>query len=242
MSPRDNLILFLLLLYIQNTSLLMLDCLDGQVLHAFDEEVERDLRLARPLPGHLDEQEQALHRQASPGILQQSGCGLELRVGHRIRRLEHQLDPLCVQVGHVLRHVEDGRELHALHDTNQAGRAYDHQLPPLGRLPLKQDEEGLEHDVGEPGANRNVLEQPFDVVQDNHAEGALVCILEHFADVVHFATLRVADHVFRADHLDKRERAVQGQGRGDSRLARANGPLQQQGEQRRLLAALDLVH
>mmetsp|Transcript_3712 Transcript_3712/g.9366 ORF Transcript_3712/g.9366 Transcript_3712/m.9366 type:complete len:251 (-) Transcript_3712:785-1537(-) len=217
--------------------------LEGKVLHAFHEGDVWDHLLVAPLPRHLHEEEEALDGQAAAAsVVQQRGGSLDLLLPDRLDVAQHSLHALRVQVGHVERHVEHVRHLHRLHHRSQARCPDTHEPPAQRRLLLQQHEQRLQHRIRKPRPDRHILEDSFDVVQDDNAEGTLVGVVEDFDHVADLGGLRVADHVFCADELDEGRVRLEGQAGGHGRLPAARGALQQHRHHRSLGAVLHLVH
>lgn len=82
--------------------------------------------------------------------------------------LENSGNLRLLQLRHMQHHIEGGCNLHLLHDQGIAGCAQDQQLAALGGLPLQQHQQRLQDGVAESGPDGDVLQQPLDVVQNDH--------------------------------------------------------------------------
>mmetsp|Transcript_974 Transcript_974/g.4389 ORF Transcript_974/g.4389 Transcript_974/m.4389 type:complete len:259 (-) Transcript_974:1553-2329(-) len=219
-------------------------CLPGEVLHARHPPLQRNLPRglrARPtaVSRHLQQHEQPLDRSL---VVQHGDGGIQLVRFKRAKLRQHNLRVRLRQQRAVQRDVERRGEAHVLEHVRQRGGPDDQQLPPLWGLALQQDEQRLQHHVAEPRADRDVVQQPLDVVQHDERQRAFVRVLEHLRQRLALAHLRHAHHVIGADQFHKRILRADGQRRRQRRLTTPRRALQHARQHRGLITDPHLLH
>eukprot|EP00053_Salpingoeca_punica_P013359 m.120790 g.120790 ORF g.120790 m.120790 type:complete len:364 (-) comp16183_c2_seq1:1434-2525(-) len=145
--------------------------------------------------------------------------------GHLVQVAKHVHD--LSSLGHVGHAHDFGEQLGEAETVHQPAVARGAEHKEFARLILgrlfDEHHESLEQEVGEALAERAVLHQTLDVVDNDHAALRAVGILEDLVHGVELCRLAVADHVLRRDHLDEWELAQHGQVGRQRRLSALDG-------------------
>mmetsp|Transcript_2017 Transcript_2017/g.5365 ORF Transcript_2017/g.5365 Transcript_2017/m.5365 type:complete len:317 (+) Transcript_2017:272-1222(+) len=123
------------------------------------------------------------------------------------------------------------------------GGPHHHEPPSLvGRDLLEEDQQRLQDGVGKTRPDRNVVDEPLDVVQKDNGQRALVGIHKGLVDHLALAHVRVSNHLVGGDHAHKGKPGIHRQLGSNGRLSRGGGSLQQDGHERGPLGRPDLFH
>merc|ERR1711890_16967 len=105
---------------------------------------------------------------------------------------------------HMQGDVEGAEHVCLLQELLRRRRADDEEPPPtLRRLLLQQTEDHREDRLGEARADRDVVEEPLQVVENHYGERTLIGVLEELRDRGHLRLLRVADKRLTANPPDE---------------------------------------
>lgn len=135
------------------------------------------------------------------------------------------------KVGSTLMRASRSRCLQVLNHLPLTRSAHHQQLPALGRLLLHQHQQSLQHDVRVPRADRPIVEQTLQVVDDDAAQGRLVSVVEDLSHLEALGRLGEADHVLGADDLDEGQVGRLCEVGGDGRLARVRRAFEEDADQ-----------
>ena len=139
-----------------------------------------------------------------------------------------------------------------LHSVSLRSSRDDHQLAALrGRDLLDKDEQRLEHHIAEARPEAHVFDEALEVIEDDHGERRLVGVLEDGGDLARLAAVREAEQHVGGDELDEGELGLDGEVRGERRLAAAYASggarsrtldaLEADGEERRVVGGAHLL-